>query len=140
MNPFGKERQVWKTNSVTPSKFTHCTPTSKVHGSQTHLHLKPWQEDLNLQNQLRLQVLNQQHQVLRCRQQALFSWSRQQTRQILHLPLLLAHYKGLITPTEGAPAEGKGPEHNPPEMGWDHKDFHTEGGLSGCSPKHHIQC
>ena len=58
LNPFGKERPVCKTNSETPSKLTHHTPTSKVHGSQTRLHLRPWQEDLNLQNQLRLQALN----------------------------------------------------------------------------------
>ena len=50
LNPFGKKRLVWKTNLVTHSKLTHRTPTSKVHGSQTHLHLRPWQEDMNLQN------------------------------------------------------------------------------------------
>ena len=58
LNPFGKERLVWKTNSVKPSKLTNRTLTSKVHGSQTHLHLRPWQEDLNLQSQLRPQALN----------------------------------------------------------------------------------
>ena len=146
-SPFGKERLVWKTNSVTPSKLTHRTPTSKVHGSQTHLHLRPSQEDLNLQNQLRLQALNrhlnqsrQQQQVLSRRQRALFSRNRQQTRQILHLPHLLAHHKELIFPIEGAPAEGKGPEDSPPEMGWDYRDFRTEEGLLGYNPGHHIQC
>ena len=137
---FGKPTQwhlpSWHTTHQLPKSMVHrpiCTwgPGRKTRTSRISWGSKPWTGTSTSSRN------NDKSWAIVSKPCSARTGNRPDKSSIFHT---LAHHRELITPTEGAQTEGKGPEDIPPEIGWDHRDFHFKEGLLGYNPRRHIQC